>query len=173
MKFKIKDRIKRKDGKDTFVGHNPNLKHEPSGEDIVKESDDPNWNPEFDTTLQEDSADRDKSFIEQVNLDDFKRLAEAEDEGVKYDGEKPEYGLVPPHALEEVAQILTFGAKKYSRDNWKKVPHLRERYFDAAQRHMWALKRDEKIDPESGKHHMAHAICCLMFYLEADLTEIK
>jgi hypothetical protein len=29
-------------------------------------------------------------------------------------------------------------------------------------------KQGEQIDPESGKHHLAHALCCLMFLYEHD-----
>jgi hypothetical protein len=90
--------------------------------------------------------------------------------GVKYDNNKPEYGLIPPYALEEVAKVLTFGAQKYDRDNWKKLDNLERRYFDAAQRHMWAIKRGEKNDPESSLHHAAHAIACMMFLLEYNIN---
>tara|TARA_A100001515_G_scaffold141870_1_gene139526 strand:+ start:132 stop:449 length:318 start_codon:yes stop_codon:yes gene_type:complete len=90
--------------------------------------------------------------------------------GIKYDAGKPEYGLIPAHALEEVVKVLTFGANKYDRENWRKLEHLQRRYFDAAQRHMWATKRNEIADPESGRHHIAHSIVCLLFYLESELN---
>jgi hypothetical protein len=89
-------------------------------------------------------------------------------EGRKFDGGKLEYGLLPPHALEETVKVLTFGAQKYERGNWIKVPDSKRRYFDALQRHMWAWKKGEQIDPESGLHHLAHAMCCLMFLYEHD-----
>ena len=88
--------------------------------------------------------------------------------GRKFDGGKLEYGLVPPHALREVVKVLTFGAQKYERDNWQKVPDSKRRYFDALQRHVWAWKEGEQNDPESGIHHLAHAMCCLMFLYEHD-----
>jgi hypothetical protein len=88
--------------------------------------------------------------------------------GRKFDGGKLEYGLLPPYALEEVVKVLTFGAQKYERDNWQKVPDSKRRYYDALQRHVWAWKRGEKFDPESGIHHLAHAMCCLMFLYEHD-----
>jgi hypothetical protein len=90
--------------------------------------------------------------------------------GRKFDGGKPQYGLLPPHSLEDVAKVLTFGAQKYDIDNWKRVPDARRRYFDAAQRHMWAYKMGEMNDPETGINHMAHAICCLMFINDLDNT---
>lgn len=91
-------------------------------------------------------------------------------EGIKYDNDKPEYGLLPPFALEETVKVLTFGAKKYDRDNWRKLDDLHNRYFNAAQRHLWAIKRGETHDPETGMHHAAHAMCCLLFLLESEIN---
>jgi hypothetical protein len=88
--------------------------------------------------------------------------------GRKFDGDKLEYGLLPPLALEATVEVLTFGAQKYERDNWKRVPDSKRRYYDALQRHLWAWKKGEILDPESGKHHLAHAMCCLMFLYEHD-----
>ena len=56
--------------------------------------------------------------------------------GVKYDGEKPDYSLIPPNTLDDVAKVLTFGAQKYDRHNWKKLDNLDNRDIAAAQRHM-------------------------------------
>lgn len=92
------------------------------------------------------------------------------EEGVKFDLGKLEYGLLPPLALEETVKVLTFGAQKYARDNWQLVPDSKRRYFDALQRHVWAWKRGESLDPESGIHHLAHAMCCLMFLYEHDVN---
>jgi hypothetical protein len=89
--------------------------------------------------------------------------------GRKFDGGKLEYGLLPPLALEETVKVLTFGAQKYERDNWQKVPDSKRRYFDALQRHLWAWKVGNKLDEESGIHHLAHAMCCLMFLYEHDV----
>ena len=86
--------------------------------------------------------------------------------GVKYDSKKPDYSLIPPHALDDVAKVLTYGAQKYDRHNWKQLENLDTRYFAAAQRHLWALQRGEILDEETGLHHAAHAICCMMFMLE-------
>ena len=88
--------------------------------------------------------------------------------GRKFDGGKLQYGLLPPQALKATVDVLTFGAQKYEPDNWKHVPDSKRRYFDAAQRHLWAWKEGEQLDPESGKHHIAHALCCLMFLIEHD-----
>jgi len=81
--------------------------------------------------------------------------------------------LIPPLALEEMVKVLTHGAKKYDRNNWRFVPDGRRRYFDALNRHLWAWKRGEKFDPESGIHHLAHAACNLFFLYEHDLVPEK
>ena len=86
--------------------------------------------------------------------------------GSKHDSGKPLMGAVPPNALMAVAKVLTFGAEKYGRDNWRLVENAKTRYLDAALRHINAHQRGELADPESGESHLAHAVCSLMFMLE-------
>jgi len=93
--------------------------------------------------------------------------------GIKYDSGKPMYGLLPPVALEEVTKVLTYGAKKYEPENWRYVDNALNRYFDALQRHVWAWKQGQKEDPETGLHHMAHAICCALFICELEILNRK
>jgi hypothetical protein len=101
--------------------------------------------------------------------DIVKASQEATTGGRKFDGGKLQYGLLPPLALKATVEILTFGAEKYEPDNWKFVPDSKRRYFDAMQRHLWAWKEGEQNDPETGKNHLAHAMCCLMFLYEHDV----
>jgi len=89
--------------------------------------------------------------------------------GRKFDSDKLRWDLIQPLATQAYVDVLTYGAKKYDDHNWRKVPLLRQRYFAAAIRHIWAWWLDERCDPESGLHHLAHAICCLMFLLEPEL----
>lgn len=89
--------------------------------------------------------------------------------GRKFDGDKLRYDLIPPLALEEMVKVLTFGAQKYEPDNWQKVPESKRRYFAAMNRHIWKWKMGEQLDPESGIHHLAHAMCCLYFLYEHDV----
>jgi hypothetical protein len=93
--------------------------------------------------------------------------------GIKYDESKPDYSLIPPNALECIARVLTFGKNKYHRDNWKKLDDASNRYFAAAQRHLWALRKGETHDAESGIHHAAHAASCIMFMLELEHTDLN
>ena len=86
------------------------------------------------------------------------------DEFVKSDDNKSRYDLLPPELLEETAQVLAFGAQKYSDNNWVKGASW-SRYFSAMMRHMWAWWRGEDNDPETGYSHLAHASCCLGFLM--------
>ena len=88
--------------------------------------------------------------------------------GRKYDGEKLRWDLLPWEPTEEVVKVLTFGAKKYAPNNWKYVPGRRWRYIGAAYRHLKAWICGEKLDVETGLHHLAHAACCLLFLLWCD-----
>lgn len=91
--------------------------------------------------------------------------------GMKFDSEKRRMGLLPPRALESVADVLTFGAKKYLPDNWRYVENGPERYLDAALRHISAYMKGEPLDEETGLPHLSHALCCLMFIVDLQLEE--
>ncbi|WP_459625706.1 dATP/dGTP diphosphohydrolase domain-containing protein, partial [Enterobacter hormaechei] len=80
--------------------------------------------------------------------------------GVKADQGKPRLGLVlveVPHAFEKLGTLLGFGADKYAVGNWDKVPEGEMRYLDALMRHLTQHHKGEKVDPESGELHLAHA----------------
>lgn len=100
-------------------------------------------------------------------------FAEPTEIGKKYDEGKPIMGAVPPRAIRSVAEVLTFGAKKYGRDNWQKVENAETRYLDAALRHINDYQSGVSVDEESGKPTLAHAICDLMFILEKNLEKTK
>lgn len=92
--------------------------------------------------------------------------------GVKGDATKPRPTLMLKScdkAVAAVIDVLEYGARKYSADNWKKVEHAR--YLDAAYRHMMSYTSGEVYDKESYKHHLAHTMCCLLFMLQMDLDK--
>jgi hypothetical protein len=91
--------------------------------------------------------------------------------GKKYDKGKPDYSLMLHAAELEVVKALTFGAKKYDRENWRYVEDATNRYYAAARRHLSAVRMGEDTDPETGLHHYAHAICCLYFLLELEIEK--
>lgn len=89
-------------------------------------------------------------------------------QGKKYDTDKLRWDLLLWKQVNKVVEVLTFGAKKYGENNWKEVENGGNRYFAAAVRHLVAWRQGETVDKESGVHHLAHAICCLLFLMWRD-----
>lgn len=82
--------------------------------------------------------------------------------GVKDDSSKPPIHLIDGYALEQLAMVLAFGAKKYAAHNWRNGL-AQTRLISAAMRHLSAFNGGQDTDPETGLHHAAHAMCCCMF----------
>lgn len=91
--------------------------------------------------------------------------------GRKHDSNKPRYSLLPSGTVNQVIQVLEYGAVKYEIDNWQRVPSARTRYYDAAMRHIDDWWNGSEVDEESSLPHLAHAICCLLFLLWFDEQE--
>lgn len=90
------------------------------------------------------------------------------EKGVKFDSGKPMWSYLPLVSIQEVIKVLMYGDNKYpSPDgaNWKKVKDARKRYYNATMRHLTQWYDGEKIDPESGLHHLAHAASNCLFLL--------
>ncbi len=88
-----------------------------------------------------------------------------EDAGIKFDSEKLRYDLIDYNQIDKLAYILTHGARKYADNNWKSVKPFSDRYFAAIMRHLTAWRNGQIIDKESGKSHLDHAFCNLMFLM--------
>ena len=82
--------------------------------------------------------------------------------GLKYDDNKPRMDLLDSQALEGLASVLTFGARKYAAHNWRNGIS-NSRLVAAMLRHIFAIMRGEYVDPESGLPHVDHVGCCWMF----------
>lgn len=88
--------------------------------------------------------------------------------GLKFDGGKPTFDLLPWDALAEVQKVLDFGAQKYAPRNWERGMDWK-RPWNAGMRHMAAWVEGQNKDPETGLSHMAHAACCVLFLLAYEL----
>jgi Domain of unknown function (DUF5664) len=76
----------------------------------------------------------------------------------KNDSDKPMITLIEPTFIKGIAEVMTFGAKKYAADNWKTGEGLKvRRCLDASLRHIFSFVDGEDLDPESQ--------CCLWDYV--------
>lgn len=90
--------------------------------------------------------------------------------GARRNGGKVEFSALPLHLMAGVARVLMFGKMKYKAYNWAKGMDY-SYTFDCAMRHLikWFYCREE-LDPETGEHHLDHAICNLLFLKHYSLT---
>jgi len=79
---------------------------------------------------------------------------------------KTQWRNMPFRVLDQVAQAVTNGDKKYAPMDWvKKDPAL---FKDALMRHISAWFQGERNDPEDDIHHLAHAIVNCMYLMEKE-----
>ncbi len=83
---------------------------------------------------------------------------------LKFDTSKTRFDLVPTTLIKSVAEVLTYGAKKYKPNNWQKVDD-HSRYVAALYRHLEAWRAGEDNDAESGLSHLAHAATNISFLI--------
>lgn len=88
--------------------------------------------------------------------------------GLKDDGGKLMWGLLPWKAVHGMIKVLTFGAAKYSPNGWRTVPNAKERYQAALLRHLFALNAGETLDVDSGLRHIDHIVTNACFLSELE-----
>lgn len=82
---------------------------------------------------------------------------------------KVDLALIPSSALVATALAMTDGALKYDPYNWREQgkPVQARTYISACMRHVWKWFEGEEIDPDSGVHHLGHAIACCAILIDA------
>jgi hypothetical protein len=116
-----------------------------------------------------------KFFVEgkEVTKEVFFQTPEEKRGGYKADQGKPRYDLLPREFLDGTAQILAYGANKYSARNWEQGMNW-SRPFGAMMRHLWAWWSpfEPDTDEETGKSHLWHAACCLAFLMAYEQRKV-
>lgn len=85
--------------------------------------------------------------------------------GLRYNEGKTQLDLIPPFVIEQLGKVLTFGAEKYDKNNYRKGMKW-SKVIDSLLRHINSFRAGEDLDPESGAYHLAHALCNITFLLE-------
>lgn len=86
-------------------------------------------------------------------------------EGLRKNAGKIRYDLLPSHATEQLARVLTKGAEKYAPRNWEKGMNW-STVLGSMMRHVEAFKKGEDYDPETGLLHTAHIMANASFLTE-------
>lgn len=83
--------------------------------------------------------------------------------GLRFNNGKPMLTLIEPGFRLEMAKVLTRGAQKYARDNWKKGIPIQTGILDSLERHLVAFEGGQELDEETGCHHLAMVAVNAMF----------
>ena len=129
-------------------------------EELLSKMNDPDPNPvqdEVDALLEdpEPVASTD-TVLSQDEVDAILGPAPAPP-AMKDDADKPRYDLIPPEIITALANIFTYGAKKYAPRNCEQGFDY-GRLYAALWRHMIPFWEGQTIDPESGMSHLNHAL---------------
>ena len=126
--------------------------------------------------IKENSDEVDKRRSVRANADDYSSgpvyhlsSDDLHAPGAKDDKAKPMAGVLLDfsRALQLVADVGTYGAKKYTRTGWATVPEGSQRYLDAMMRHLLAMDVDpDGLDKETGMPHLAHVAWNALAVLE-------
>ena len=81
-----------------------------------------------------------------------------QEKGIKYDDDKLRFDLIPPIALRALAEVYTFGARKYTDNSWQNLENFEARYLAALHRHLNAHQLGELRDKDSGLYHLDHLL---------------
>lgn len=96
------------------------------------------------------------------------------DQKVKTAASKPKLAMIPQRAIQGLARVFAYGAKKYAPGNFYSAymtDGAGERYISAAFRHLGAMQCGDglhtresvsRLDEESGLPHVDHAIASLV-----------
>lgn len=88
------------------------------------------------------------------------------DQDDKPRGIKAALRLIPLRALWPVADVFEDAGRKYRPRSWAVAnDDAIETYTEAAARHFLAYLDGERVDPESGKSHLAHGVASGMIAL--------
>lgn len=79
------------------------------------------------------------------------------------DLDKPNWSLLDFDFVSDCVDVLTFGANKYGEYSWQTMDNPVDTYFAALMRHIIEWRNGNHTDTDTGKSHLAHVFCNLMF----------
>ena len=83
---------------------------------------------------------------------------------LRFNQGKPDWTLVDFKSLLPLVDVMTYGATKYEKDNWKLECEDPIQHIQSGLRHMLELANGNEVDAESGLPHSGHIIANMMMY---------
>jgi hypothetical protein len=83
---------------------------------------------------------------------------------LRFNEGKLDWTLLDFDSVEPLVKAMTYGMKRYSRENWKLPCDNPRQHLQSAIRHLLAIVKGEEIDPESGERHSGHVMANMMMY---------
>ena len=80
---------------------------------------------------------------------------EKTDRALRYNEGKTKLDLIPPFVIEELGKVLTFGAEKYDKNNYRKGMAW-SKVLDSLMRHLNSFRACEDFDLESVLLNLSH-----------------
>jgi len=81
------------------------------------------------------------------------------------DDSKIPWRNLPWDSLKEVGEVIRYGTGRHGPRNWEQRDPVDADFESAMVRHVVAYMSGEKLDKESGRHHLAHAIANALFVI--------
>jgi hypothetical protein len=83
----------------------------------------------------------------------------------KRDDSKIPWINLPWDAMQEVGEVIRYGTKRHGPRNWEIRDPKDADFVSAMLRHVIAYAQGLRIDKESGRHHLAHAVANALFVI--------
>jgi hypothetical protein len=100
--------------------------------------------------------------LDTERLKKIKAEGNEKNQALRYNDGKVQLSYVDLGCLKPAAEVLEFGARKYSRSNWKKGMHV-SKILDSLMRHIADLQDGKVVDEESKLAIIGHIQCNAMF----------
>lgn len=114
------------------------------------------------------SSEEEKALARSWELAQIRESKELAARAARFNSGKVDLTFNPKAAQLEWAKVWMYGAKKYERDQWKKLwgSDTLKVALASAQRHILEMLDGNMFDEESGQTHAGHVMCNMAMIIE-------
>ena len=112
--------------------------------------------------MQDTNGEGLKKVLDQPNI--VNEIQGNYNKALRHNSGKLDWTLLDFDCLIPMVEGMTYGATKYTRNNWKLQCDDPKQHLQSAMRHLIAIIQGEEIDEESGVRHSGLIQCNMMMY---------